>query len=334
MANSVIRLNSAELAETAALGVALTDAEIATKLEAGPVGLNAKGSVSVSGVCVDYSGNIYVSDLDNHIILKIEEGGKTSVLAGKSGVAGDNGTLTNVAALDARFNSPVGLACDKSGNVYVADSGNHQIRVIRNGRVSHLAGVAGSAGFTNGGGSTAEFDTPWDIDVTPSGVIYVADSGNHSIRKIVDGTVSTFAGNAAGDKEDVAASAGDIFDAPLGVAVDPNGNIYVCDTGNYKIKKIAPRGWVYRHSGSGVQGKSLGTTAFDCEYNNLRHSSVDRSGNLYVVDANTANGTRLLRVSEIGIPATINDLDGSTYNDDASAVAVSPAGKLFVVVFD
>lgn len=335
MANSVIRLTAAEIAETAALGVALTNAEIATKLEVGPNDLLGKGSVSVSGACVDYSGNIYVSDLDRHIILKIEEGGKLSILAGKANVSGDNGTQTNVPALDARFDSPVGLACDRSGNIYVADSGNHQIRVIRGGTVSHVAGIAGSAGLTNGQGDVAEFDTPWDVDVTPSGIVYVADRGNDAIRKIVDGNVTTFAGGGgSGDKDNVASTETQIFNACQGVAIDANGNLFICDTGNRKIKKITPNGWVYRHSGSGVAGKDLGTTAFDCKYNDLRHSAVDQSGNLYVVDANAALGTRLLRVSTIGIPAVVNDFNGTGYNDDATAVAFSPGGKMFVVVFD
>jgi len=335
MANSVIRITQSDLATTAALGVNLTDAEIAAKLEAGPNQLTAKGSVSVSGVCVDNSGNIYVSDLDRHTILKIDEGGRVSLYAGEDGTSGDNGTLANVPALDARFNAPVGLACDNSGNIYVADSGNNQIRVIRDGYVSVLAGDGGGvAGHTDGVGGAAKFDTPWDVDVDPSGTVYVADSGNDSIRRIKDGTVYTYAGDTAGDGENVATTAKTLFDNPLGVACDANGNVFVCDTANYKIKKITPRGWVYLHSGSGVAGKALGTTAFNCQYNELRHCSVDASGNLYVIDANAANGTRLVKVNTEGIPAVINDFNGTTYNDENTAVAFSPAGKMFVVVYD
>ena len=140
MANSILRLTLSEIASSAATGVNLTNADVVAKLEAGPTGLLAKGSTSIGGICTDNSGNIYVSDMDQHVILKVDEGGRISVYAGEAGTSGRNGTLTKVAALTARFNTPKGLACDASGNVYVADSGNNQVRVIHQGYVSHLEG--------------------------------------------------------------------------------------------------------------------------------------------------------------------------------------------------
>ena len=295
MANSVVRLNLSEIASTAALGVNLTDADVAAKLEAGASQLSDKGSISVGGVCTDKSGNIYVSDFARHTVLKIDEGGRVTVLAGEDGVSGRNGTLTNVST-GAKFDTPRGLACDNSGRVYVADSGNNQIRVIDpNGRVSHLAGAGdGSSGFVDGDGATARFNGPLDVAVDNTGRVWVADTGNHSIRRIIDGEVYTFSGDSSGDKENVssaasAAGGNDIYDSPAGLAVDANGDIFVMDTGNDKIKLLKPNGWVYLFSGSGTDGKAKGTTAFDGRFSDLRQCAVDYSGNLYVVDRNAGS---------------------------------------------
>jgi len=340
MANEgrLIRLTSSDIASTAALGVNLTNAEIAAKLEAGEANFASKSGVSPRAVCADYSGNLYVCDRLSHAIYKIDEGGQISTYAGEPGTSGDNGTLTNVAALDARFTNPRGIACDKSGNIYVADTGNNQIRVIRDGFVSHVAGDGGGvSGASDGVGGAASFDGPFDLDVDPSGVVWVADTGNNMIRRIIDGTVYTFAGSqVAGDKENVAVTAEEIFDAPQAISVDQNGDLFVCDTGNRKIKKVIQTGHVYLHSGSGSLGRSLGTTAFNCEYDTLVRSDIDASGNLYVVDSDVdgSAGSRLLRISSNGIPSVINDFNGTTVDGSVVGVAVSPAGKFFVISFE
>ena len=337
MANSIVRLNLSELASTAALGVNLTNVDIAAKLEAGATQLSTKNSVSVGGVCADQSGNIFVSDFDRHTILKVSEGGQVSILAGIDGTSGHNGTLTNVTT-GAKFNAPRGLACDKSGNVYVADTGNHQIRMINpNGRVSHIAGGPALSGFVDGNGATARFNGPRAVAVDNTGKIWVADTGNNSIRRVDQGNVYTFSGDTVGDSENVssaanAAGANDIFNAPAGIAVDANGDIYVCDTGNDKIKVIKPTGWVYLFSGSGTDGKLKGTTAFDGRFKDLRQCTVDKSGNLYVVDRNTVSGSRVIKIQKTGIQEIVNDLTGTTSNNFVEGVVVSPAGKLFLVV--
>jgi sugar lactone lactonase YvrE len=347
MANEgrVIRITSSDIASTAALGVNLTNTEVANKLEAGETTFASLNGVDPRGVCCDYSGNIYIADTGAHAIYKLDEGGRFSLYAGLPGTNGRNGTLTKVAALDARFDGPRGICCDKSGNVYVADTNNNQVRVIKDGFVSHLAGQGdGSSGATDGAGADAEFNSPWDVDVDPRGDVYVADRLNHCIRKIANGgTVSTFAGStSSGDKTNVATTAEEIFNLPEAVTIDANGNIFVCDTGNFKVKKITPRGWVYWHSGSTV-GKSLGTDRTDAigknnqtvQYNDLSRGAVDRSGNLYVIDVNGPTGSRLLRVNTEGEAAVVNDFNLAS-DVDASVVAVtfSPAGKMFVVSFE
>ena len=343
MANSVVRLSLSEIAASIALGVNLTNADVAAKYEAGPNQLvsGALDSVSVGGICTDKSGNIFVSDSERHTILKISEGGQVSILAGTDGTSGANGTLTNVST-GALFNAPRGLACDNSGNVYVADSENNQIRLVTpDGRVSHLAGAGdGSVGFVDGAGATARFDTPMDVAVDNSGVVWVADTGNNSIRRISYGDVYTFSGDLSGDSENVssaanAAGANGIYNSPVALAVDAGGDIYVCDTGNNKIKLLKPTGHVYLFSGSGTSGKTKGTSAFTGDFNNLRQITTDYSGNVYVVDKNAASGTRVIRIQKTGLQEIVHDWTGATsYNDEVEGIACSPAGKLFVAVSD
>lgn len=328
----------------------VTGFSVSSKVEAGATGLLVSGCTTVTGICTDYSGNIYVSDYKRHCILKIEEGGKISILAGLPGTSGNNdvaGIPQRVTCQNARFNEPRGLCCDKSGKIYVADYSNHQIRVIDNGYVSSIAGSAGNAGFVDGSGLTARFYGPKDIAVDNSGVLYVVEFNNHALRKVSqNGTVLTISGvlgtPTAGDEENTKA---DKYSAqlnyPRGVAVDPQGNVLVMDSGNWKIKKITPNGYIYLHSGSGVEGHSLGTAgttaatcqSFTCSYGILMFCSIDKSGNLYVV-SRQESWTRLLKVNPNGVPAHIADFHNTEYVDCPIGVAVSPAQKLFVTFSD
>ncbi len=146
------------------------------------------------GVAVDSSGNVYVADANNQTIRKITSAGVVSTLAGLAGLSGS----TDGAGTAARFNSPSGIAVDSSGNVYVADTTNQTIRKITSaGVVSTLAGSAGLSGSTDGAGTAAMFKYPRGIAVDSSGNVYVADTGNSTIRKITSaGVVSTLAGSA------------------------------------------------------------------------------------------------------------------------------------------
>lgn len=325
----------------------VTGFSVSSKIEAGAAGLLARGSQQVGGVCTDYSGNIYVTDPSQHCIIKIDEGGRVSNFAGTPGTSGNNG-VTKVANNSAEFNTPLGICCDKSNNLYVADSGNNMIRKISSGYVTNVAGSSAAAsGFVDGVGSVARFNAPSGIAVDNAGIIYVADTDNNAVRKItMNGDVLTIFGNvssgASGDEENVEANgqtAG--LSAPKDVAVDAEGNVYVLDSGNNKIKKIVPRGWVYLFSGSGTAGTSLGTAgstpataqSFTCEYETLSMCDTDASGNLFVVDfAETA--TRLLKVNYNGVPAEVADFQGTAVVACPVAVAVSPGQKLFVTMSD
>ena len=131
-----------------------------------------------SGVALDSAGNVYVADFGNHTIRKITSAGAVTTLAGTAGQPGSMGA-------EARFASPIGVAVDIGGIVYVVDRANHTIRRISSsGLVTTLAGMAGQPGSTDAKGAAARFDNPTGVALDSAGNVYVADSGNHTIRKI------------------------------------------------------------------------------------------------------------------------------------------------------
>jgi sugar lactone lactonase YvrE len=191
------------------------------------------------GIACDTSGNIYVSDANNQTIRKIVA--STGVVTTLAGLAGQFGS-TNGTGSAARFWDPYGIACDTSGNIYVADSSNNTIRkiVASTGVVTTLAGSAGQFGSTDGTGSAARFNNPWGVACDTSGNVYVADTINSTIRKIVasTGVVTTLASSAGqfGSADGTGSAAR--FNYTSGITCDTYGNIYVADYGNYTIRKI------------------------------------------------------------------------------------------------
>ncbi|WP_145929077.1 IPT/TIG domain-containing protein [Termitidicoccus mucosus] len=179
-------------------------------------------------------GVTYIADTGNHLIKKITAAGEVSIVAGGTASGTNNGAL-----LDAQFNAPASVAVDVSGSyVYVADTGNHLIRLIdlSGGVVSTLAGT-GTAGADDGDALTeASFNAPRDLVVDESGDIYVADTGNSRIRVITGGTVVTLAGDAAGLRDGSGANAW--FRNPAAITLK-DGVLYVADTGNGVIRRIA-----------------------------------------------------------------------------------------------
>jgi streptogramin lyase len=339
----IVLFKLSEQASTAAAGVNVTENALTNKAIVSNLALANRSVQSVGGMCTDNSGNVYVSDEEQHVILKVNESGSINTLAGVAGSSGNNSALQNVAPATARFNSPRGMACDNTGNLYVADYGNNQIRKIDSqGRVSVLAGNgATTSGLVDSTSDPlqARFSHPKDVAVDASGVVYVSDTDNHAIRKIYNGQVLTIAGgNSSADAANVRASKYIPFcSSPVGIAVDKKGNLFICDTGNHQIKKITPNGWVYRHSGSGNVGHSLALTStmpsYECTYNTLNYIACDNYGYQYVIDYDSNGYSRLLKVDPKGVPSVIVDFhEATTSYAGIEGVAVSPAAKVFISI--
>ena len=221
----------------------------------------------------------------------------------------------------ALFNLPFGVATDASGNLYVADTGNHTIRrVTSTGVVTTLAGLAGSAGATNSAGQAARFYFPGGVAVDASNNVYVADSSNHTIRKITPaGLVTTLAG-LAGAPGSLDGSGGSArFNGPQSVAVDAGGNVYVADTTNCAIRQITPAGVVSTLAGQlGVSGTNDAATATAARFNLPYGVAVDTNGNVYVAD--TFNQA-IRKITSGGAVTTLAGLAGTPGTNDGAGSA-------------
>jgi sugar lactone lactonase YvrE len=239
---------------------------------------------SPSGLAIDATGNLYVSDYGTDTIRKVTPSGVVTTLAGTAGISGSaDGT-----GAAAKFNRPGGVGVDGAGNVYVADSANNTIRKISSsGVVSTLAGSAGSFGTADGMGSSARFNQPYGIAIDGSGNIYVGDINNNTIRKVTAaGMVTTIIGNAgvAGSADGMGTKA--LLNQPGGLAFDSYGNLIIADTGNNTIRLAAPSGLVNTIAGTaGVTGSANGIGAA-AGFSTPIGVAVDSSDNIYVSDSN------------------------------------------------
>jgi sugar lactone lactonase YvrE len=271
------------------------------------------------GVAVDGGRSVYVADTFNHAIRKVSPAGDVTTLAG---VVGSAGTADGTGS-GARFNYPNGLAVDAAGTVYVADTANHTIRkVTPTGVVTTLAGLAGAPGAADGTGSAARFRSPHSLTVDAAGTVYVADFGNHTVRRLTAaGVVTTLAGTAgsAGATDGTGAAAR--FNQPTGVAVDNGGSIYVADYGNHTIRKVTAAGAVSTLAGqAGAAGTTDGTGG-GARLTGPQGIAIDGSGLIYVVDS----AHTLRQVTKTGVVTTLATNLGAPHG-----VAVDGSGTLFV----
>jgi len=223
-----------------------------------------------------------------------------STLAGSASMPG----YVNAAGPQARFRSPVGIAVGQGDVVYVADAGNHAIRRAEpDGTVTTLAGN-GEPGFVDGQGESAAFNNPQGVAVDANGNVYVADTGNHAIRRIdALGNVTTLAGDGApGYINGLLATAR--FDGPRGVAVNSIGRVYVADTGNSTLRAIELNGQVVTVAGDGTVGANDSPNA---RFNGITGVAIEsRQVYVYLADG---NNHRIRRISGSGEVITLAGVD-------------------------
>lgn len=238
-------------------------------------------------VDVDSTGNVYVADRGNSAIRKISPSGFTTTLAGSptKGFADGTGSA-------AQFNEPSGIAVADDGTVYVTDTSNHRIRKITSsGVVTTIAG-AGTAGFADGAGMSARFNNPWEIAVDHDGTLFVADADNHRIRKITsDGIVTTLAGDGTwgfADGPGLEAK----FTNMHGLDVDLDGNVYVSDVNNNRLRRVSSDGTVTTPAGTGEAGNEIGDPS-SAQFYNPHGVAVSTTGAIFVADT---DGHRICRL--------------------------------------
>jgi len=266
---------------------------IITVAGSGSAGFSGDGGSAVQAqlnsptdVAVGNDGNLYIADVGNNRIRRVAPDGIISTVAGKGGFgfSGDNGP-----AVLARLNSPFAVAVSPDGGLYIADTSNHRIRRVNtNGIITTIAGL-GLKGY-NGDQIPAvdsQLNTPIGLAFDANGGLYIADLNNNRIRKITsDGIITTVAGTGIGggaaDGQPATQSA---LNHPHDIAIDPEGNLYIADSDNFRIRKVGTDGRITTIAGTGVAGDggdggkpSQAQIAFPWGL------AIDSEGNLYFAD--------------------------------------------------
>jgi len=266
---------------------------------------------SPQGITVGADGNIYVADSFNSAIRKVTAAGDVTTLSGNGSIGYVDGPIAT-----AQFYAPQSLVTDATGNIYVADYGNNNIRKITPaGVVSTFAG-SGDAGYADGTGTKATFNSPRGLAIDGSGNIFVADLGNNLIRKITPaGVVTTFAGSRGASYLDNATATSATFNKPNGIAIDANNNIYVAETLNHAIRKITPAGVVTTFVGGNKRTGVVG---------NPSAIAFDKSWNLFIADQNG----RILEITKDKVLKVIagNGTSGFAEGVGTAGIFNSPQG--------
>ena len=243
-------------------------------------------------ITIDLERNIYITEMENNRVVKIDYDTKElTVIAGvitAPGYAGDGDVGTKASLM-----SPHSVAVDTAGNVYIADTLNHRIRMVDSatGIITTIAGN-GRIGFSGDGGlaTRARLAGPSGIAVSPDGHIYIVDTDNRRIRKLTpfgsDWFINTVAGTGhRGSHGDGGPALEAHFVRPLAVAIDRQENLYISDTGAHKVRKINSSGIITTIAGNGqCCFTGDGQAAVNAEFTPPYGISVDHGGNLYIVD--------------------------------------------------
>ena len=280
-----------------------------------------------SAIVFDATSNLYIAETGSHVIRKIDLTGNISTIAGTGtqGFSGDNGPATS-----ATLDSPQGLALDTLNNLYIADTHNHRIRKLNltTGTITTITGT-GIPGFSgdNALATAAQLNLPTALALDASSNLYIADTGNHRIRKITatNGMINTIAGTGTqGFSGDNAGATSAATDSPTGLALDTQNNLYLADTHNHRIRRIdANTGIITTIAGTGTAGFSGDTTASTIATLTLPHGiTIDGAGNLYLADTQNHRIRRIDASTGI-ITTAAGDGTQAFAGDGGPAVAAS-----------
>ena len=325
-----------------ATGVITTVAGTGTKGFSGDGGPATSASLSFPrGVVVDASGNLYIADTDNHRVRRVN--GATGVITtvagtGTNGFSGDGGPATS-----ASLGFPRGVAVDASGNLFIADTSNHRIRRV-DAATSVITTVVGGGIGEGVPATSASLNSPLGVAVDASGNLFIADSGNHRVRRVDGATVviATVAGSGtSGFSGDGGPATSASLNSPQGVAVDGAGNLFIADFSNHRIRRVdAATGVITTVAGTGVAGFSGdGGPATSASLGFPRGVAVDASANLFIADL---NNSRIRRVDgATGVITTVAGTGATGFSGDGGpatsaslgfpvGVAVDASGILFI----
>ncbi len=283
--------------------------------------LGTTAEIAAISIAVDRRNNLYFTDQSNAIIRKVNALGIISHVAGTGamGYFGDG-----VSATLAKFKQPQGIAVDDTGNIFIADAGNHVIRRIDTfGKITTIAGTPGSAGYFGDGGLAiyAQLDSPWAVKVDHRGNIYINDFKNNVIRKIDTAhVITTFAGTVGvyGNSGDLGLASLASLNMPRGLGIDTFNNLYIADALNNVIRKVDTFGIISTVAGNGWFGfgGDYGY-ALGANFKNPYGVAVDVYGSIYIADANnqrvrktfSTDGVERIAVSN-GVAAYPNPFSG------------------------
>jgi len=290
------------------------------------------------GGAIDAAGNLFISDSNNQRIRKVN--GATQIIStiagnGSPGFSGDGGPATS-----AMLDTPADVKLDGAGNMYIADSANHVVRMVNaaTGIISTIAGMGGQTGYSGDGGQAtlATLGSPSGLAFDGDHLLYISDTGNNVVRRVdlSTGVIATVAGTgAAGFGGDGGPAIAGLLDYPWEIALGSDGSLYIADLSNNRIRKVSPAGVLSTVAGTGVRGYSgdLGL-ATKAELNVPAAVGVDVAGNLYVADS----GNSLVRKvsATTGIIDTIAGTTGSTPNGDGGPANNAELDGPYALFFD
>jgi sugar lactone lactonase YvrE len=300
-----------------------------------------------SGVYVDTSGNIYITDQNASCVRKVNTAGIIVTVAGvcgSGGYTGDGGPATA-----AGLTWPEGVAVERNGNIYIADQFNNAIRKVDHatGIITTIAGN-GTTGYGGDGGvaTAAVLWHPADVGVDYNGNVYFVDQDNSRMRKITrsTGIITTLAGNGtSGFSGDGGPGTAAKLNFPAGIAVDSIGNVFIADFYNSRIRKVDTAGIITTIAGNGTGGYGGdGGPATAAELYDASAVWVDRIGRVYISDY---YNSLIRKVDTSGIISTIAGNDTAGYRGDCGpatageiyypqGVAVDKAGNVYIADFD